>query len=254
MEIGLDYMQIRTQAQHYGLRWAGFGLLITGIILVIVGLAYYGNLYWLKSSVDKYEAKRGDLAQLPSREAPPAPESGRIVSTLALPPGTYDDSAGQLGFTPLGASDAHPLGTLPPAQRLIVPELGINVKMSGASLTGASILNTGKGQDPTQVDVVQANPGERGALWFFGEAGKGASNFGGLRDAPALLDDGDDILIFVDNGSEVYLYAATHTDVIASDELHLSGSDRSTIHLTVPVPPGLFDHFLVLSGELVGVK
>ena len=55
--------------------------------------------------------------------------------------------------------------------------------------------------------------------------GKGASNFGGLRDAPALLDDGDDILIFVDNGSEVYLYAATHIDVIPSDELHLSGSE-----------------------------
>ena len=254
MEIGLDYMQIRTQAQYYGLRWAGIGLLITGIILVIVGLAYYGNLYWLRSNVDSYEAKRGDLAQLPSREAPQTPASGRIVSTLALPPGTYDDSVGQLGFTPLGASDAHPLGTLPPAQRLIVPELGINVKINRANVTGQSIVSSGKGKDPTQVDVVQANPGERGALWFFGEAGQGASNFGGLQNAPELLNDDEDILIFVDNGSGVYLYAATHTDVIPSEELHLSGSDRSTIHLTVPVPPGLFDHFLVLSGELVGVK
>ena len=254
MEIGLDYMQIRTQAQYYGLRWAGIGMLITGIVLVIVGLAYYGNLFWLRSTVDDYAAKRGDVVQLPSRDAPQAPGNGSIVSALALPPGTYDDAVGRLGFTPLAPTDAHDLGTLPEAQRLIVPELRINVKMSHADVTGTSILSSNKAGEQESADVVQANPGERGALWFFGEAGQGANTFGGLQDAPGLLDDDEDILMFVDNGSSVYLYAATHTDVFPSDELHLSGSDRSTIHLTVPVPNGLFDHFLVLSGELVGVK
>ncbi len=254
MEIGLDYMQIRTQAQHYGLRWAGIGLLITGIALIIVGLAYYGNLFWLRSNVDDFAAQRSDAIRLQTSDMPRAPEGGSIVSSMAFPPGAYDESISQLGFTPLAPVDAQPLGTLPPAHRLIVPELGINVRLNQTGITGASILNGAKGKDPANVDVMQANPGERGALWFFGEAGRSANNFEGLENAGDLLREGEDILIFVDNGSAIYLYAATHTDVIPDDELHLTGSHRSTVHLTVPVPPGLYDHFLVLSGELVGVK
>lgn len=254
MEIGLDYMQIRTQAQHYGLRWAGIGLIAAGTLLIIVGLAYYGNIFWLKSTVGDYAAKRSDVVRPPSSAAPQSPSSGQIVAALALPPGSYNEAVERLGFTPLGPNDASDLGTLPNAERLIVPELGINVKMSHTDVTGASILNSAKGKDADNISVVQANPGERGALWFFGEAGQGANTFGGVQTAPELLEEGEDILMFVSNGSQVYLYAATHTDVIAADEMHLSGSDRSTIHLTVPVPPGLFDHFLVLSGELVGVK
>ena len=253
MEIGLDYMQIRTQAQYHGLRWAGIGLLIAGVLLVVVGLAYYGNLYWLRAGVDDYAAKRQDAAPLPASQAPRAPEGGKIVSALALPPGAVSDEAVGLGFTILTQSDAGPLGALPPAERLIIPELGIDVKTHQAGLTGASILNGG-GNHSSSLDVVRANPGEKGALWFFGEAGQGPDNFGRLQDAPEMLTGGDDILIFVGNGAQVYLYAATHTDVFAADDLRLSGSDRSTVHLAVPVPTGLYDHFLVLSGELVGVK
>ena len=254
MEIGLDYMQIRTQAQYHGLRWVGIGLLVVGIALVVIGLSYYGNLFWLRSNVDDYSARRGDVVRLPASQAPRAVGGGQVVSALALPPGTYAEDVGRLGFTPLGPADAHPLGSLPQAQRVIVPELGINVKTTQTGLTGPSVLDAAAGEDRANLGVVQANPGERGALWFFGEAGRDSNNFGGLEDAAALLVDGEDILIFVDNGSEVYLYAGTHTDVFPTADLRLSGTDRSTIHLTVPVPSGLYDHFLVLSGELVGVK
>lgn len=254
MEIGLDYMQMRTQAQYYGLRWAGIALLVTGVLLVVVGAAYYGNLYWLRSSVDDYAVSRSDTIQLAADEAPQAPRDGKIVSPLALEPGAYTDTAAGLGFTPVTQSDARPLGTLPAAERLIVPELGINVKMHQASLTGGAILAHSNAMGSDGLEVLRANPGERGALWFFGESGQRADNFGGLTKAPELLTKGEDILIFVDNGSKTYAYAATHTDVFRAADLRLSGSERATIHLTVPVPSGLYDHFLVLSGELVGVK
>ncbi len=254
MEIGLDYMQMRTQAQYYGLRWAGIAFLVAGALLVIMGLAYYGNLFWLRSSVDNYAASRSDAIQLAAGEAPLAPQEGKIVSPLALEPGAYTDTAAGLGFTPVTQSDARPLGTLPPAQRLIVPELGINVKMHQASLTGGAILAHSNSTGSDGLNIVEANPGERGALWFFGESGKRADNFGGLTRAPELLTRGDDILIFVDNGSRTYVYAATHTDVFRAADLRLSGSERATVHLSVPVPSGLYDHFLVLSGELVGVQ
>lgn len=254
MEIGLDYMQMRTQAQYYGLRWAGIALLAAGTLLVVLGLAYYGNLFWLRSSVDEYAASRSDTIQLAASEAPLAPQEGKIISPLALQPGVYTDTAAALGFTPVTQSDARPLGTLPSAKRLMVPELGINVKMTQASLTGGAILAHSNATDSDGLDILQANPGERGALWFFGESGQRADNFGGLTKAPELLTKGEDVLILVDSGSRTYVYAATHTDVFRATDLRLSGSERATVHLSVPVPSGLYDHFLVLSGELVGVQ
>ena len=247
-------MQMRSRAQHYGLRWTGIGLLMAGIVLIAIGLAYYGNLYWLRAGVSDYAAQRQDATLLSEAASAQDMAGGAVVSPYALPHGAYAETAERLGFTPLNQSDAKPLGTLPPAERVIVPDLGINVKMSQISLTGESIVNYVAGIDPTQYQTVQANPGEQGAMWLFGAAGKGADAFEGLNGAAELLTEGDDLLIYVNNGTQLYLYGATHTDVIPAGDLRLSSTDRATIHLAVPTPSGLYDHFLVLSGELVGVK
>ena len=247
-------MQMRTQAQYYGLRLVGIGLLIAGVLLVIGGIAYYGNLYWLRSSVDDYVGRRHDTIQLAPEAAPQSPREGEIISAWALPPDAYADSAESWGFTHVAQSAASPLGTLPAASRLIVPELGINVKMDQASLTGADIVTHSNAMAANGLDILQANPGERGAMWLFGDAGQQANKFGGLTRAADLFSRGEDILIFIDNGSTTYVYAATHSDVFRASDLRLSGSERPTVHLTVPVPSGLYDHFLVVSGELVGVQ
>ena len=247
-------MQMRSRAQHYGLRWTGIGLLLAGIVLVVIGVAYYGNLYWLRSGVENYAVQRQDATLLSDVTVDQDLKNGAVVSAYALPDGAYMDTVEELGFAPLNQSDARPLGTLPPAERVIVPGLGINVTMSQISLTGASIVNEAAGIDPVEYDAVQANPGERGAMWLFGAAGKDAGAFGGLNDAAGLLTEGEDLLIYVNSGTQIYLYGATHTDVIPADDLRLSSTDRATIHLAVPTPAGLYDHFLVLSGELVGVK
>lgn len=254
MEIGLDYMQMRTQAQYHGLRWAGIALVAAGVLLVVVGLAYYGNLFWLRSSVDGYAAEAQNTTRLSASDAPQAPQDGRIVSPLALQPGAYADAVAGLGFTPLAQSDARPLGTLPPAQRLMVPQLGISATIDPKFPTGGTIVSQSNATDSDGLNALRANPGERGAMWFFGETGQRINDFGGLTEAPGLLTGDEDILMYVDNGAGIYLYAATHTDVFPASELRLSGSERATIHLAVPVPSGLYDHFLVLSGELVGVK
>ena len=254
MEIGLDYMQMRTQAQYYGLRWAGIGLVIIGLLMVLAALGYYGNLYWLRSNVGDFASQQQDAIKLDGELAPVVPENGRIVSTFVLPAGAYHSKMEALGFTPLAANHAAPLGTLPEAERLIVPELGINVKLDPSTLTGSSIVDHASKIDPAGYGGIQANPGERGAIWLFGQPGDQAGNFGGLTNATELLDSGEDVLIYVSSDSRDYLYAATHTDVIPATELRLSSADRATIHLAVPVPPGLFNHFLVMSGELVGVK
>ena len=254
MEIGLDYMQMRSRAQYYGLRWTGIGLLAAGIVLVLVGLAYYGNLYWLRSNVADYAVQRQDATLLQGAAAPEAGD-GAVVSTYALPAGAYAETVERLGFTPLSSKDdAKPLGSQRPAERLIAPELGINVKMNQVNFTGATVASQAGGIPAAEYASVQANPGELGALWLFGPAGQGADTFNGLNGAAEALTEGEDLLIFVNNGRQVYLYGATHTDVIPAADLRLSSADRATIHLAVPTPAGLYDHFLVLSGELVGVK
>lgn len=253
MEIGLDYMQMRASAQYYGLRWAGIGLLIGGVLLVLVGLAYYGNIYWLRANVGDYAAQRPGLERLDA-DSVAQPSNGSLVSPLVLPAESYSATAQRLGFTPLSQADAKPLGTLTPAERLIVPELGINVKPAETGLSGQALVMQASVEDIERYASIQANPGERGAMWFFGEVGSGARSFGGLRNAPEILAAGEDVMVFVDSGPQVYLYAATHTDVMPIEELRLSSIDRATIHLVVPVPSGLFDHFLVMTGELVGVK
>ena len=264
MEIGLDYMQMRSRAQHHGLRWTGIGFLIAGAILTLAGIAYYGNVALLRANLDNQVAQRPGLLPDAAAAAPLAPDGGTVITPLTLPAGERAAMAERLDFTPLAQSDAQPTGTLPSARRLMIPELGINAKTDDSGVTGAAIIARGidaRGIDARGADSdaanyasIQANPGEQGAAWFFGEVGDGASSFGQLTDAPELLADGEDILVFLDNGDRVYLYAATHTDVIPSDELRLSSTGRATVHLAVPTPSGLFDHFLVLSGELVGVK
>ena len=254
MEIGLDYMHMRSRAQHYGLRWAGTAILLVGMGLVLAGGIYYGYIFWLRAEVGDYAAQRQDVVPIENVEAQSNAAEGVTVAALALPAGSYPEQIEQPGFIPMQSDAAAALGTQPPATRLSVPSLGIDARRESLSVTGASIVNYASGINPTGQLATSANPGERGAMWFFGPAGKGANNFGGLTKAPDLLVDGEEVLLVVGNGSQEYLYLGTHTDVIHSSALRLSSTDRATVHLVVPVPTGLFDHFLVLSGELVGMR
>ena len=254
MEIGLDYMHMRSRAQHYGLRWAGIAILLVGMGLALSGGIYYGYIFWLRAELGDYAAQRQDVAVIENVGAQSNAAEGVTVAALTLPAGAYPEQIEQLGFIPIRSEAAAALGTQLPATRLSIPSLGIDAKSAALRVTGASVVNYTSGINPSGQSATSANPGERGAMWFFGPAGKGSNSFGGLTKAPELLVDGEDVLLVVGNGSQEYLYLGTHTDVIHSSALRLSSTDRATVHLVVPVPTGLYDHFLVLSGELVGMR
>ena len=130
MEIGLDYMQMRSHAQYIGLRWAGVLTLAAGILIAAMGIAYYGHFFALRAALADYPAHRDDTTLL-GEDVAPAPASGRIVSARALLPGVSDAAIAELGFTPMPQEAAWPVGTQPPIQRLKVPKLGINMKQGG---------------------------------------------------------------------------------------------------------------------------
>lgn len=253
MQIGLDYMQMRTRAQYYGLRWAGISLLAVGGILAAAGIAYYGYLYSLRASLDKYEAQRSDTTLVQAAAA--SGSDGTGASIVALPTDSHSQRVVELGYAKIPSAAAWPVGTQPPASRLIVPALGIDARLDEVSVSGSSIANYAAGDNPAAgYASVTANPGERGAIWLFGPAGSGVRSFGNLTRAPGLINEGDELLMFVNTSDRDYLYAGTHTEVVKADRLRLNSTDRSTIHLVVPVPNGWYDHFLILSGELVGIR
>lgn len=253
MQIGLDYMQMRTRAQYYGLRWAGISLIAVGGILAAAGIAYYGYLYSLKASLDGYETVRQDATLIQAANADDADGTG--ASIVSLPEGAYSQRLEELGYTEMPSSAAWPVGTQPRASRLIVPALGIDATLDEVSVSGDSIARYAAAGNPAaRYPSVTANPGERGAIWLFGPVGSGVRSFGNLTRAPRLITEGDELLMFVNTSERNYLYAATHSEVIPAADLRLNSSDRATVHLVVPVPNGWYDHFLIVSGELVGFR
>ena len=241
-------MQMRNQAQHLGVLWTGRALLLVGILVAIGGIAYYGQLYWTRASLGKYAASLEQAKPLEDAAAR-QPEDGQIITPYALDEGAYAARAAELGYTLMPNDTAWPLNTQEPARRLDVTDLRINAKAAELGIIGEL------DDDLESYAMVRANPGERGAMWFFGPyEGKRVGSFGGLTDAAEKLENGEGVTIFVSNGDDTYLYGATDTQIIPESELRLNSSGRATVHLAVPVPPGLNDHYLVLSGELVGVK
>ena len=163
------------------------------------------------------------------------------------------------GFTPIELSQAAPVGSLPTATRLILPEIGVT-----SSVTELTVRDMGNSRSyETPVNTIghipeMANPGEAGSSWFFAHlespiVGEG-SVFYSLPQIPDMLGRGQDVFVIADTGSRQYLYRITSTEVFHQDEIRLFDTGWASIHLVSCVPRLVYDHRLVVTGQLVGVK
>ena len=102
-----------------------------------------------------------------------------------------------------------------------------------------------------------ANAGEDGTAWFFGHLEspiQGEGNvFADLPKIPDLLRSGP-VYATVANGESTFLYKLTASRVIHEDSLIVYDSGSPGISLVTCVPRFLYDHRLVVTGELEGVK
>ena len=103
------------------------------------------------------------------------------------------------------------------------------------------------------------NPGELGNAWYFGHLEspiKGEGNvFHRLPEIPDLLRDGDDVFVELESfDGRVFLYKTTRTEVMHEDELELYGSDTAQLTLVACVPRLVYDHRIVVTAELVGIR
>ena len=144
--------------------------------------------------------------------------------------------------------------------RIAIPLIDVD---SGA--TELAILNLGDSrayETPKHLvgHIPQSpNPGEIGNGWYFGHLEspiKGEGNvFHRLPEIPDLLRDGDDVYVELESADgQVFLYRTTRTEVMHQDELQLYGANTAQITLVACVPRLVYDHRIVVTAELVGIK
>ena len=65
---------------------------------------------------------------------------------------------------------------------------------------------------------------------------------------------GEDVYIITDNGVNQFLYRATSTNVVHQNDLRLDATPGADINLVSSVPRFVYDHRLVVSGELIALR
>ena len=158
------------------------------------------------------------------------------------------------------ADDALRRGEGAPTARIAIPLIDVN-----SEITELAILNLGDSrayETPKHLvgHIPQSpNPGETGNAWYFGHLEspiKGEGNvFHRLPEIPDLLRDGDDVFVELESvDGRTFLYRTTRTEVIHQDAFEFYGSDVAQLTLVACVPRLIYDHRIVVTAELVGIK
>ena len=198
------------------------------------------------------------LDQQTARPAESLP-AGAVVHPWVYRLSPHREQMLQLGFTPIEFYGTTPGESLNAATRISIPAVGIE-----STIEELEILELGDSRAYETPDSVvghipeTANPGESGSAWFFGHTespiqGEG-SVFFNLRQIPGMLSRGEQVFVITDNGSDQYLYRVTSSHVVHQDDLSLYEADGATIHLVACVPRWVYDHRLIVTGELLGQK
>ena len=163
------------------------------------------------------------------------------------------------GFQALDISQAQPVGSLRNPNRLIVPAIGINSPVHELRILDKGTIR--KYESPNNIVghiPESANPGEAGSSWFFAHMespiiGEG-SLFFNLPLIPTLLSKGENIHIIAENDLAQHLYIVTSTEIIRETDMKLYNAGWASIHLVTCVPRLAYDHRLIVTGELIGLK
>ena len=267
MIAGYDYLILRDGIRKFWnrARIAGASLLIVGGVLIGVGAAYYGYSGSARANLDQYRVSSVELTPV-WVEKEPAKEVALAEPSIIPENSLY---SGYSGFTPaptgpvlpegfslIETSDNASLSVMSPATSISIPAIDIEsdiVELSIQDLGDRRAYQTPShavGHIPET-----ANAGENGQAWFFGHTESPildeGSVFMNLQDIPDQLRNGEDVQIITDNGTEQFLYRVTGTRVVHEDDLTLEFDGGPGIHLVSCVPRLVYDHRLIVDGELI---
>ena len=145
------------------------------------------------------------------------------------------------------------------AHTLLVPL--INVDSSISELQTLDLGDSRSYETPNNVVghiPSTSNPGESGSGWFFGHLEspiRGEGNvFASLPKIPDLLKAGDPVYVTLKSFDGDFLYQVTETQQVHEDDLGLFDLDESSVVLVSCVPRLVYDHRLLVTAKLIGVK
>ena len=265
MEAGYDYLHGRLQRRIVSL--TGIILLVFGFLLLASGGAYYGYSASAKSNLD-------DLAAVFEPRSVPA-IIGSSASNVSLFPGkaisaeSWDDLSGYEpayfretalldGFSPVSEYGVT-ISNIQPSTRILVPSIGVDSPISELSILDLGDNRSYESPDNSVGHIPEsADAGEQGTSWFFGHTespiSREGSVFFNLQKVPEKLRNGEDVYIITDNGVNQFLYRATSTKVVHHNDLRLDATPGANINLVSSVPRFVYDHRLVVSGELIALR
>ncbi len=267
MEAGFDYLFIRGRLQRRIARFTGIFLLVFGFLLLASGGVYYGYSANAKSNLDDLTAVLGPRTVNAI--------SGSSASSVSLFPGkavtadSWDNLFGYeppylreqallRGFSPIGESGVT-IADIQPSTRILVPAIGVDSTVSELAILDLGDSRTYESPNNTVGHIPEsANAGETGTSWFFGHTespiSREGSVFFNLQKVPEKLRNGEDVFIITDNGANQFLYRATSSQVVHQDDLRLDTTPSADIKLVSSVPRFVYDHRLVISGELIALR
>jgi LPXTG-site transpeptidase (sortase) family protein len=163
------------------------------------------------------------------------------------------------GFVPLLATDGLTRGQGAQAREIRIPSIGVESTIKDLAVIDLGDSSTYETPDNLVGRIpTTAQAGETGNAWFFGHLEspiRGEGNvFQNLPQIPGMLKNGDPVYVSIVTDDGEYLYQVTETEVVHQDDLHLSDTDDSTITLVACVPRLVYDHRILVTGKLVGVK
>jgi LPXTG-site transpeptidase (sortase) family protein len=292
MEAGYDYLLLRGRLQRHLLGFSGLFLLIFGMLLLAGGGAYYVYAAKARAHLEQLNVAlpEADRTFPDNQGSARVSEPSKALEPISPPPGipalaianqswysggplTADSWSNPLayeplayreqvllqGFTPMKMGQALPMVSQPATARIMIPSLGIDSSVK--ELAVRDVANSRAYEKPANAVghiPESANAGEAGSSWFFGHlespvAGEG-SVFYHLPRVPSMLRKGEEVFVIADNGAQQYLYRVTSTQVVHQSEMKLYDTGQANIHLVACVPSLIYDHRLIVTGELVGVK
>ena len=267
MEAGYDFLLIHGRLQRRIASFTGIFLLVFGFMLLASGGAYYAYSANAKSNLDDLAVVMPPRAVNSITSTTAAEVSlfpGEAISAdswnrpFAYEPGHIKEQALLAGFSPIGDSGVT-LTEIPSSTRILIPIIGIDSTISELSILDMGDSRAYESPDNTVGHIPESsNAGEPGTSWFFGHTespiSREGSVFFNLQQIPEKLRNDEEVFIITDNGINQFLYRATSSQVVHQNDLRLVSTPEADINLVSSVPRFVYDHRLVVSGELIALR
>ncbi len=279
MEAGYDYMLLRGPKRRQPNTLTGIFLVILGSMLITTSLAYYSYTDTAWTGLVSLEAALpGAVSEIQASVQDTSPNPGQqVLSRTAWPERTIAQPAPRENT--LGAARSNPVkATIKMAEKPAVEKVGADITVvstkemstvvEGREDAPAPVLTPVEKQADTptlQPDTLAlVEPGSSTVVEAGVEdlatsetglnpnplLGEG-SIFFNLVQIPEMLKQGRDVFVIAESEEGQYLYRLISSRVVHEQDIRLYDAGGATIHLVSCVPRLVYDHRLIVSGELI---